>query len=117
MIDLKQKELKEWQVRNFGGGTTGDMIVGMIEELGELGRWYLKRKQGIREGANGGDLKAEIGDAFADVVIYGLQAMSEEGIDAEEALRLTIEKVLKRDWANNPAGIGESQHKQFENPK
>jgi len=114
MIDLKQKELAEWQLKNFGSGETADMIIGMVEELGELAHWYLKRKQGIREGANNGSLKDEIGDAFADVIIYGLQVMTHECIDAECVLRDTTDKVLKRDWKNNPSGEGESQHKQLE---
>ena len=114
MIDLKQEKLNEWQLKNFGESTTGVMIIGMAEELGELSHWYLKRKQGIREGANGGNFKAEIADAFADVVIYGIQAMSDEGIDAEQAIKETIEKVLARNWKDNPSGQGESQHKQLE---
>ena len=113
MIDLKQKELREWAERNFGERTadTGDCVIGMAEELGELAHFVLKRKQRIREAANGGDFKAEIGDAFADVVIYGIQAMECEGIDAEAILRKTIEEVMQRDFKNNPSGEGYSQHK------
>ena len=110
MIDLKQKELNEWQKYNFSEGLTSDMIIGMLEELGELGHFYLKGKQGIREGANG-DCKEKMADAFGDVVIYGIQVMTSIGLDAEDVLRDTITEVLKRDWKNNPAGIGESRHK------
>ncbi len=119
MIDLKQKELRDWAESNFGDKKADTMmcVVGMAEELGEFAHFVLKRKQGIREAAGGGDFKAEIGDAFADVVIFGIQAMSCEGMDAEEVLALTIEKVLKRDWRNNPSGQGESQHKQEEGVK
>lgn len=114
MIDLKQKELADWQEYNFGISSVEDMVLGMSEELGELAHWILKRKQGIREGANGNDCKAEIADAFADVVVFGIQAMTYEGIDAEDAFSNTVMKVLKRDWRNNPQGIGETQHKQPE---
>lgn len=92
---------------------TFKMALGMSEEVGELCHWVLKRNQQIRE-ANGKDCKAEIGDAFADTVIFGIQLMTAEGLDAEEIITDTINKVLKRDWKNNPAGKGESQHKQGE---
>ncbi len=72
MIDLKQKELNEWQVsqkEKLGESTVEDMVIGMTEEVGELCHWILKRKQGIREGASGSLLKEEIADAFADAII------------------------------------------------
>ena len=113
MIDLRQKELSDWADLNFGDlrADTMECIVGMIEELGELAHVVLKRKQRIREAADGGDFKLEIGDAFADVVIFGIQAMTCEGIDAEAVIKKTINTVLQRDFKNNPAGIGYSQHK------
>ncbi len=109
--NLKQQELSEWQLKNFGQSIVEDMLLGMAEELGELCHWILKRKQGIREAATGGDFKDEIGDAFADVVIFGIQAMTGEGIDAQATLKKTIEEVLARDFVNNPSGKGYSQHK------
>ena len=100
MIDLCQKELADWQRANFDAqnSTTEWLALGMAEEVGELCHAILKRKQKIREGANGNDLKPEIADAFADVVIFGINLMSAEGLDAEQALRATIEHVLKRKW-------------------
>ena len=117
MISLRQKELSDWQDRNFGNSSTCKSewcAIGMAEELGELSHWYLKRKQGIREGARGGNFKKEIADAFADMVVYGIQAMSDEGIDVEEAFSVTVKKVLARNWKDNSSGVGESQHKQLE---
>ncbi|KKN53802.1 hypothetical protein LCGC14_0598950 [marine sediment metagenome] len=113
-FSLKQKELKKWQLANFGDSNSSDMTLGMAEEVGELAHWILKRKQGIREGANGGDFKDEISDAFADVVIYGIQLLSDEGLDAEEAFTKTVAKVLNRNWKENPSGKDESQHKKTE---
>ena len=115
---LMQEELAEWQAKNFKGTTTDDMILGMVEELGELAHCILKRKQGIRNfnKLDTEEIKAKIGDAFADVVIYGIQAMTKEGIDAVDALRITRSEVMKRDWVNNPGGDGYSQHKVIGNP-
>ena len=117
MIDLRQKDLADWAEKNFGERKADvyKCVLGMMEELGELSHWLLKRSQGIREPSDGRDCKSEIGDAFADVVIYGIQAMNCEGIDAETVIKDTIEKVLKRDRKNNPSGEGESQHKEVEN--
>lgn len=111
-FSLKQRELNEWQKKNFGVSQVEDMVLGMAEEVGELAHWILKRKQGIREASNGGDCKEEIADAFADVVVFGIQAMSYEGIDAEKAFSNTVKEVLARDFVNNPSGKGYSQHKQ-----
>jgi len=102
MIDLRQKDLAEWQRRNFGEVSSEKLALGMAEELGELCHALLKRGQGIREGANGSDLKPEIADAFADCVIFGINLMENEGLDAELLLKQTIKKVLQRDWVNNP---------------
>ncbi len=85
VIDLRQKELHEWQDRNFGTKPDDDKRCawGMVEETGELCHFLLKRKQGIREG-NGHDCKAEIGDAYADIIIYGIQMLTTQGIDVQE---------------------------------
>jgi len=109
---LRQKELHEWQERNFGTKPDDDLrcTVGMSEELGELSHFILKTKQGIREGANS-DCKDEIGDALGDILIYGIQLMTARGIDAEEAIAKTIEQVLQRDWKKNPTGKGMNQSK------
>jgi len=98
--------LEKWQVDNFGPANSKDMALGMAEEVGELCHYILKRDQRIREGSNGEDCKAQIGDAFADAVIFGIQLMTCEGIDAEKVLLQTIDKVLKRNWKINPSGNG-----------
>ena len=103
MIDLKQKELADWQHANFGEVSSETLALGMAEEVGELCHALLKRKQRIREGASGNDLRPEIADAFADCVIYGINIMEQEDIDAESVLASVIGKVLKRDWVKYPS--------------
>ena len=97
-FSLMQKELSDWQTRNFGGATTEDMALGMAEEVGELCHMILKRKQKIREGADGSNLKDEIADAVADTFVFGVQVLTCEGLDAEVAITQVFEKVLKRVW-------------------
>lgn len=58
LVDRIQKEQKEWAFQNFGKQAPGQMVLGMIEELGELA-----------EGVEERDL-AKIEDAIGDVGIY-----------------------------------------------
>ena len=102
MIDLKQKELAEWQERNFRNVTSEKLALGMAEEVGELCHYILKRMQKIREAAGEQEVQEQIADAFADTVIFGIQLMEKEGMDAEKVIEKTIEVVLKRDWLSNP---------------
>lgn len=103
MIDLKQKELAGWQVKNFGQADALQCALGMAEEVGEVCHHVLKGTQRIRGGMNGLN-KAEIADGVADTLIYGLQLLSVLGLDAEKEIAAVIKKVLRRDWKNNPEG-------------
>jgi NTP pyrophosphatase (non-canonical NTP hydrolase) len=107
MIDLKQKELDEWQARNFGRHDDDALkcALGMAEEVGEVCHHVLKGTQRIRGGVNGMN-KAEIADGVADVLIYGLQLLSVLSLDAEAEISAVIEQVLARDWQANPTGAG-----------
>lgn len=100
MINLRQKELADWQEKNFGSKTKSSewQFMGMVEEMGELGHALLKKKQGIRNMTH-----EDVADAFADTIIYGIQIMTAEGIDAEKAIKDTIDKVLQRDWIKYPS--------------
>ena len=114
-FSLRQQELKDWQERNFPASLYDDLnrdqlveririlelSIGMSEEVGELSHIILKASQKIREGISGKIDKDMVADGFADTVIYGTQLLSKLGIDAEEAIRKTIDNVLKRDWASN----------------
>jgi NTP pyrophosphatase (non-canonical NTP hydrolase) len=108
MIDLKQKELAEWQDRNFGmpEDTALKCALGMSEEVGEVCHHVLKGTQRIRGGKNGIN-KKEVADGVADVLIYGINLLSFLEINAEKEISEVIEKVLKRDWKTNPSGTNE----------
>ena len=105
MIDLKQKELADWQARNFSSQEDDALkcALGMAEEVGEVCHHVLKGTQRIRGGMNGLN-KEEIADGVADTLIYGLQLLSVLGLDAEKEIAAVIDKVLQRDWKENPAG-------------
>ena len=107
MIDLRQKELDDWQERNFGNHDD-DLLkcaLGMAEEVGETCHHILKGTQKIRGGIDGVNRK-EVADGIADALIYGLQVMSILGMDAEVEIAEVISKVLARNWVDNPTGAG-----------
>jgi NTP pyrophosphatase (non-canonical NTP hydrolase) len=105
MIDLKQKELADWQDRNFGRSDDDAMrcALGMAEEVGEVCHHVLKGTQKIREGIDGID-KEQVADGVADTLIYGIQLLTALGLDADEEISKVINMVLERDWVKNPSG-------------
>jgi len=105
MIDLKQAELHQWQVKNFGEHSDDVLkcALGMAEECGEICHHVLKGTQRIRGGVNGMQ-KGEIADGVADVLIYGVQLLSLIGLDAEAEIATVIDHVLKRNWIDDPSG-------------
>ena len=117
MIDLKQKELYDWQNTNFPSEalkkfTKNELIkiiknlqmaLGLCEEAGEIAHHVLKATQGIRGGVNGIN-KEQLGDGVADVLVFGQQLLSQNDINAEEVIDKTINEVLERDWKKNPTG-------------
>jgi len=105
MINLRQKELHEWQKKNFGKHDDDILkcALGMAEEVGEVCHHVLKGTQRIRGGINGIN-KEEVADGVVDTLIYGLQLLTILNIDAEREISEVIDKVLKRNWVDNPVG-------------
>lgn len=120
MIDLKQKELYDWQCKNFPRERymilskeqlvdiiyTLQVTLGICEEAGEVAHHVLKGIQGIREGVNGID-KEQVVDGIADTLIYGQQLASELKIDLEAEIPKVIDSVLQRNWIDNKVDAGE----------
>ena len=100
-----QRELKQWQERNFDEDCTGPewMALGATEELGEVAHIIVKAKQRIRQHQAGLDEASldELADGVADTVIYLMQLCSHLGIDFGTALFYTAETVMKRNWKKN----------------
>jgi len=113
-VDLRQDELRAWAEKNFGEDKLLDSdgnCIAMMEELGELAHILTKRRQGIRN-IDGDKARDLIGDAFADIVIYGIQLMECEELDAEMIIGRVIAEVLERDWKKDPVkGVVATEHK------
>jgi NTP pyrophosphatase (non-canonical NTP hydrolase) len=101
-LDELQKELFEWQKRNFNKNDTGIpwMVIGAAEEVGEICHVVLKARQKIREHQQGFDEKAKfaIADGVADATIYLMQLCSHSKISFGETLFSVAKEVLKRNW-------------------
>ena len=105
MLDLRQQELKEWQIKNFGHKEIlpEHLALGMAEEVGEVCHHVLKGVEGIRGGVDGIN-KTEVADGIADTIIFGIQLFSHLGMDAEVEISKVIDKVLQRNWVDDPSG-------------
>lgn len=100
-----QKQHHEWQVKNFGQAPPWQLILGAMEELGELSHAYLKCSQGIRIDESH---RENIIDAVGDIVIYLSGLCSTMDIDLEKAITETWAKVRQRDWKKFPVdGVSE----------
>lgn len=94
MFSLKQKELKEWGLKNFDSWTASQMLLGMSEELGMASHYCLK---GIQNPDNWHP--ENIAHEICDCMIFAVQALTALGYDAEKLYTETINEVLKRDKA------------------
>jgi len=99
MLKKLQSEHKEWVKANFDDPKPWMFIMGVMEELGELSHAHLKSELQIRTDT---DHKEKAFDAVGDIVIFLSGYCSSVGIDFEEAVQLTWDKVKKRDWKKNP---------------
>lgn len=94
MLTLKELQTQQlaWARHNFGQAPSYHLLLGMIEEVGELSHSLLKSIQNIRGSAEKHDLAGK--DAVADVTIYMTQYCSERSLDLQEVLGVeTFEAV------------------------
>lgn len=114
-MDLRQKEVHEWQKKNFTSDYLLEkskeelveiiyilqMALGVVEEAGEIAHHVLKGTQHVRGGVDGID-KKQVADGVGDNLIFGMQLLSFLGVDAEKELPPVIESVLSRNWVDDP---------------
>jgi NTP pyrophosphatase (non-canonical NTP hydrolase) len=99
-----QAEHKPWAKRNFPNDTPDQMLIGVMEELGELSHAFLKGAQKIRKGASEDGLKqlqALERDAVGDIVIYLCAYCDLRGLSLAECVERAWNEVKHRDWVNN----------------
>ena len=98
-----QSQVGRWSQQNFPDGKPYQPLLGATEELGELAHAHLKAEQGIRGGEDHAAAKV---DAVADVVIC-----ARNGIDMDNAVTSTWEKVRRRDWRRDPDNAHREQER------
>lgn len=115
MINLKQKELHDWQQKNFPTDgllslskeelvkiiLTLQVTLGICEEAGEVAHNVLKGTQTIRGGIKGIN-KKEVANGVGDNLIFGMQLLSLLNMDVEVEVEEVIEEVLARNWQKYP---------------
>lgn len=105
MLQRIQREHRHWMNHNFPERDAYWLLLGVVEEVGELAHSHLKRIQGIRHTQQELDEMAR--DAVGDIAIFLIGYCSEMGWDFAEILDSVWPEVAKRDWkADN--GIGDS---------
>jgi NTP pyrophosphatase (non-canonical NTP hydrolase) len=83
------------EARGFADESPKDMLVLLMEEIGELAR-AIRKNEGIKMA---GDTKrSEMEDEFADCLIYLIDLANHYKIDLEKAFTEKEEKNNKRVW-------------------
>ena len=100
-----QREVTAWANRNFPNALPYQPLLGAGEELGELMHAHLKAELGIRGTAE--EHHAAKVDAIADITIYLADYCQRNGIDYQDAVERTWQKVSQRDWQANKQNGGE----------
>lgn len=105
--DYFQLDVATWAERNFGKARDSSLLLlGAMEELGEVCRVVLKREQGIR--FTKAEAKAAIRDEIGDVLVYLANFCQAEGISMEQAVNAKWAKVRERDWRADPRRGGQT---------
>ena len=95
------EEHRKWAEYNFGKNRAyEDPLMGIVEEVGELHHALLKQRQGIR--GEYIEHLLEVRDAVGDITLYLMDFCNVYGIDYDEAVMTTWEKVKGRDWKSYP---------------
>lgn len=101
-----QTEQDQWMNYNFPETTSIQQLLGVVEEVGELSHFVLKRMQGIREGVdnynNINSIEDHIKDAIGDITIYLMGFCNQRNYDYFEIIKETWDKVKQRDWIKFP---------------
>ena len=95
--DLEEAQIRlgEWSRQQFGDQGSINPFLGMIEEMGEMTRIILKRRQDIRQEELADE---DLGRELADVMIYALDFAEREGFTLADPFEEKLEEVLERDF-------------------
>lgn len=101
-ITQVQHEQQIWSNKNGLSQKGYQMILGLIEELGELSHAHLKHEQNIRKMGDRKASEAAKKDAVGDIFIFLLGYCNTQGFNLEAIIKDTWEQVSKRNWKEKP---------------
>jgi NTP pyrophosphatase (non-canonical NTP hydrolase) len=101
-----QASHRTWVNANFPLQLSHQPLLGLVEEVGELAHAQLKMEQGIRGSVE--EQHAYKIDAIGDIFIYLMSYCNASGLDLEDIVIHTWEKVKRRDWQADPLHGGEA---------
>lgn len=99
-LDVFQHDVMEWAKKNFPNEKPHHLLLGIVEEVGELTHAHLKDEIGIRGSKE--EHLAEMKDAMGDLFIFAAQYAIRHGFLLSEAIEDTWKEVRKRDWQKFP---------------
>lgn len=91
-LNAIQDELALWHARNFPNSSPENMLIGTMEELGELAHANLKSRE------LGKDLTAKERDAIGDIVVFLMEYCNMREFCMADIIRETWEDVRQRDY-------------------
>jgi NTP pyrophosphatase (non-canonical NTP hydrolase) len=98
-LQIIQQEHKKWELHNFPDVTTDDLLLGIMEELGELCHSHCKMKFNIRTNEN---YEEGLQDAIGDIVLFLMGYCSLMGYNLQAIIEKTWDEVKQRDWVKYP---------------
>lgn len=108
-VQILQLEVDEWASRNFPDDTPEAVVLGLMEEAGEVARASLKRYQGIRGTTEEWD--AELRKECGDVFIKLCHVANVYGFGLADAVEARWGEVSLRDFVADKQGHGMPQHR------
>ena len=91
MREIQQQHHK-WHDHNFPTSTAEDMLIGVVEEVGELAHANLKSRQ------VGENLEADERDAIGDIIIFLIGYCNKRNFSVMDIIRQTWDEVKQRDY-------------------
>lgn len=104
-LNSLQTEHEPWLRHNFPEVESWEALVGLQEEVGELAHAHLKGKNRIREMRTDAAIVAAKADAVGDILIYLVSYCITNGLNLQDCLDRTWERVKRRDWQADPGGV------------
>lgn len=100
--NTQTSEVVAWAKRNFGNQDPSIPLLGVVEELGELSRAFIKNKLKIRGYADEEVFRTKVKDALCDIIVFMIVFADSINIDLVDSFENEWRNVRTRDWVKYP---------------